>query len=245
MKIIGVIPARAMSTRFPNKPLVIINGLPMIIHVAKKVELALGNENTYVATDDIIIRDTCIEYGFKAVLTSNTCKTGTDRICEFAEIIDADIYINIQGDEPLVSHRDILSITEAKKMNPDKVVNGMCNLLEDDDPFDVNIPKILTAQNGDLIYASRAPIPAIKDKSLELPLYKKQVCIYGFNKKELTTFKAYSEKAYAEYYEDIEILRFLDAGIKVLMININESTIAVDVPEDVLKVEQFLEKLKK
>ena len=240
VKIVGVIPARARSTRFPNKPLANIAGLPMIIHVARKVEQALGIENTYIATDDDLIKQTCESYGYKAVMTSPACKTGTDRLCEFAGKIEADIYINVQGDEPLVSPDDIWAIANAKKANPNQVVNGMCSLLDTEDPFDINIPKILVSRSNTLIYASRYPVPAVKDRSLGTPVYKKQVCIYGFSKHELQVFQSYNQKAYAEYFEDIEILRFVDAGLPVLMVETKGNTIAVDNPEDIQKVEQML-----
>ena len=107
MKIIGVIPARYQSSRFPGKPLVELNGIPMIIRVAKIVEKAINKENTYIATDDNRIKDLVESYGFKVVMTSSDCLTGTDRVYDFSKQIKADIYINVQGDEPFIRPIDI------------------------------------------------------------------------------------------------------------------------------------------
>jgi len=244
MKIVGVIPARYKSSRFPGKPLTILNGVPMIIRVARIVEKALGKDNTYVATDDARIKDLVESEGYKVVLTSNKCKTGTDRVFEFSKYIDADIYINVQGDEPLLNYLDIKKIAEVKKNNPDYVINGMCNLVESEEPDNINIPKVLANKTGDLIYMSRLPIPGIKDlHAKEKPIYKKQVCIYAFNKYELHSFGKQEEKSIFEGFEDIEILRFLDLNIPVKMVETDKSSLAVDVPSDVSKVEEALKLL--
>ena len=115
MKIVGVIPARYQSSRFPGKPLLDLNGTPMIVRVANIVEKALGKKNTYIATDDKRIMDTVESYGFKAIMTSTDCITGTDRVYDFSKQIKADIYVNIQGDEPLLNYKDIQKIIVLKK----------------------------------------------------------------------------------------------------------------------------------
>ncbi len=244
MHIIGVIPARYQSSRFPGKPLVQIDGLPMIIHVARKVEQALGRENTYIATEDKRIADTCTRYGYTAVMTSDRCKTGTDRIYELSQQIAADIYINVQGDEPFVDPADIVRIAGIKQQHMDKIVNGMCSLLPDEDPANINIPKVVTAKDNRLLYMSRLPVPGIKSASVGTPVYKKQVCIYAFTAPELALYGSYQEKAGCELYEDIEILRFLDAGKEVMMVETGGNTIAVDTPEDVILAENFIQQKK-
>ena len=108
MKIIGVIPARFQSSRFPGKPLLDLNGTPMIVRVANIVEKALGKKNTYIATDDKRIKETVESYGYKAIMTSVDCITGTDRVYDFSKQINADIYINVQGDEPLLNIKTLL-----------------------------------------------------------------------------------------------------------------------------------------
>jgi 3-deoxy-manno-octulosonate cytidylyltransferase (CMP-KDO synthetase) len=245
MKIVGVIPARYKSTRLPGKPLIRLNGIPMVIRVAKIVEKAVGKENTYVATDDTHIKNVVEEYGFKAIMTSENCLTGTDRVYDFSKQIEADIYVNVQGDEPLLDYGDILKIVEVKKKNYNYVVNGMYPISSDEDPKSINIPKVIVNKNNDLIYMSRLPIPGVKSAQYKISqTFKKQVCIYAFNKYELKAFGEMKSKAEVEKFEDIEILRFFDLGIKVKMVLTGNSSLAVDVIEDVKKVENALSRIK-
>ena len=241
MKIVGVIPARYKSSRFPGKPLIRLNGIPMIIRVARIVEMALGKENTYVATDDQQIKNLVEDYGYNAVMTSENCLTGTDRVYDFSLKIDADIYINVQGDEPLLDYRDIIKFVEVKKNNFNFVINGMCRFSNNENPSNINIPKVITNKDNVLIYMSRLPIPGSKDANLkDKKIYKKQVCIYAFNRFELEQFGLQTEKSEFEKFEDIEILRFFDLNIPIKMIETNKSSLAIDVIEDVIKVEQVL-----
>lgn len=240
MKVIGVIPARYKSSRFEGKPLALINNKPMIIHVAEKVEKALGLENTFVATDDERIRELVISFGYNVVMTSESCLTGTDRLWDFAKQVRADIYINIQGDEPIVNPNDIRKIIEVKKDNIDYIVNGMIPISKDESPNDINIPKVLTNIKGDLIYMSRLPIPGVKGIVENNPTYFKQVCIYGFTYEELEAFGSNEDKSIYESYEDIEILRFFDLNVPIKMVEMENHSIAVDNPEDILKVENYL-----
>lgn len=243
MRVVGVIPARYKSSRFPGKPLIRLNGIPMVIRVAEIVEKALGRENTYVATDDFQIKNLVEEHGFKVVMTSENCLTGTDRVYEFSEQIDADIYVNVQGDEPLLDFNEILNFVKIKKENYNFVVNGMCSITSKEDPNNINIPKVVVNKFNQLIYMSRLPIPGSKEiKSSLSKDFKKQVCIYAFNKSELKAFGSQTKKSDFENYEDIEILRFFDLNIPILMVETKESSLAVDAIEDVAGVEQALRK---
>lgn len=244
MRTIGVIPARYKSSRFPGKPLVEIDGIPMIIRVAKIVAEALGRENTYVATEDERIKDVVAAFGYNVVMTTDNCLTGTDRVWEVAQQIQADVYLNVQGDEPVLDPADILKIAQKKSDFPNHVINGMIAIGPDEDAASVNIPKVLASRNNDLIYMSRNLIPGIKDKALGTPVYMKQVCIYAFNYHELQTYGSATHKAAYEKFEDIEILRFFDYNIPVKMVETSASSLAVDVWEDVAKVEQFLKNKK-
>ncbi|AGC78672.1 3-deoxy-manno-octulosonate cytidylyltransferase (CMP-KDO synthetase) [Nonlabens dokdonensis] len=244
MKVVGVIPARYKSSRFEGKPLALINKKPMIIHVAEQVEKAIGKDNTFVATDDQRIYDLVISSGYQCVMTPDNCKTGTDRIWEFAKIVNADIYLNVQGDEPMVSPEDILKIIVEKKVNMNLVVNGMLPMSTQEDPKDINIPKVLVNKHNDLIYMSRLPIPGIKDSNMKFkPTYLKQVCIYAFSYEELEIYGSNNTKSLFESFEDIEILRFMDFDIKIRMVMMETETIAVDNPGDIIKVENALKKL--
>lgn len=238
MKIIGIIPARYKSSRFPGKPLALIMQKPMIIWVCEIVEKALGKANTYVATDDIRIKEIVSLYGYNVVMTSDNCLTGTDRLWEVAQNIKADIYVNIQGDEPTLDPDDILKIVELKKQNPDFIVNGMTRMLDSEKPTNVNIPKVVVNNKYELIYMSRLPIPGVK--GLGKPIYYKQVCIYAFNYDELKLYGSRNEKSYYEEFEDIEILRFFDLGKRIKMLETKASSLAVDIPEDIAIVEKAL-----
>ncbi len=233
MKTVVVIPARFASSRYPGKPLVDLLGKPMIIWVAELSAKAVGRENVYVATEDRRIAEVVEDYGFSCVMTSSDALTGTDRLAEAARQIDADIYINVQGDEPLADPDDILKIVEAKKQNPDCVINGFSWISESEDPSSVNIPKVITNEAGELVYMSRVALPGFKDAKNAPAAYKKQVCIYAFNASELGMFESLSRKSELEHSEDIEILRFLEFGKKVLMIETRPGSLAVDVESDV------------
>ncbi|TDT46340.1 3-deoxy-manno-octulosonate cytidylyltransferase (CMP-KDO synthetase) [Maribacter spongiicola] len=240
MRKIGIIPARYKSTRFPGKPLVLINGTPMILLVAKIVEKALGHENTYIATEDDRIKDVVTSAGYKVIMTTDNCLTGTDRVWEAAQQVEADIYLNIQGDEPLLNPDDINLIASQKEKYFNYVINGMCILGDGELPTNPNIPKVLTNKNQDLLYMSRLPIPGIKGIKDQKPLYKKQVCIYAFSYNDLKLFGESKKKAEFEYFEDIEILRFFDLNVPIKMIETSGSSAAVDEPSDVLKIEQAI-----
>lgn len=233
MKTIGVIPARYGSSRYPGKPLVSIQGKPLVIWVAELTARALGRENVVVATENEKIVAAVESYGFHAVMTDDTALTGTDRIGQAAKKIPADIYVNVQGDEPLLNPDDINRIVEIKKQYLNEVVNGMCRLSADEDPANVNIPKVITNEAGRLIYISRSPIPGSKSAPLPPGGYWKQVCIYAYHKQELERFCAFNRKSTVEKIEDIEILRFFELGIPVRMVETAGSSYAVDVPGDV------------
>lgn len=240
MRTVVLIPARYSSTRFPGKPLVKILGKPMILWVAELAEKAVSKENVYVATDNKEISKVALEAGYNVVMTSSTCLTGTDRLAEAVTQIDADIFVNVQGDEPLASPNDILRIASYKKRNIDCVINGFSYIGENENVDNINIPKVVTTEENRLIYMSRKALPAIKDKKNTLNGYKKQVCIYAFTKEQLQQFTNFGRKSVLERFEDIEILRFLELKIDVLMVETESGSLAVDEPEDVAKVENAM-----
>lgn len=242
MRSVAVIPARYQSSRYPGKPLVKLLGKPMLLWVAELSAKALGQENVYVATDDHRIAEVAQHAGFKAVLTSSGALTGTDRLAEAAESIDADIFINVQGDEPLVDPEDICRVRDLKQASMDTVINGYCWLSEEEDPHSVNLPKVITTEAGHLVYMSRSPLPGYKDAKNAPVHYKKQVCIYAFSKPELKAFRDFGRKSELERSEDIEILRFLELKKPVLMLETRAGSLAVDVPSDVAGVEAALRK---
>jgi len=239
-KCVVIIPARYQSSRLPGKPLVDILGKPMVIRVADIAAEVLDHDDVYIATDSTDIATVVRKYNYHVVLTSNECLTGTDRVAEAAEEIDADIYINIQGDEPLLDPDHILKVIEAKRKNPNHVICCIGPMLGFQNGENVNIPKLVTNLENELIYASRSSIPSTKSgKSRD---QRKQVCVYAFSKNELEIFHERGKKSKTplEWNEDIELLRFVEMGVPVKMVDVDGDSHAVDIPEDVAIVENML-----
>lgn len=235
MSVAIVIPAREKSTRFPGKPLAMIAGRPMLDRVHERCVDAVGESRVYVATDSERIRTHCERAGMRCVMTPETCLTGTDRVHEAAKSIDAQTLINVQGDEPLIDPADIRAVIDASRETPGVVVNAMCPIDDEPDYRSVNVPKVIAAPDGRLLYMSRAPIPASKDGRFHGGM--RQVCVYAFPRAALAAFASAPGKTPAEAIEDIEILRFLELGFEVRMVRVSGASLAVDIPDDVPKVE--------
>jgi len=238
-KVLGVIPARYKSSRFEGKPLACINGIPMIKRTFDQVKSSEYLDYVCVATDDDQIFSFCQENNVPVVMTDPKHPTGTDRVAEVANKLDFDLYVNIQGDEPVIDSKAIQEVVETFRKNRHKCdVYGMYKKIKNKEEIESNsIIKTLVNEKGDLVYMSRHAIPF--NKSSENPVFYKQVCVYGFSAKALSYFSK-SNKTINEKYEDIELLRFVDLGIKVKMIKTSVSSIAVDYPDDIKKVEEFL-----
>ena len=215
----------------------------MVLWVAELSARAVGRDNTFVATESEKIASVVSEAGFTALMTSDEAATGTDRLAEAAKQIDYDIYINVQGDEPMVAPEDIVSCLEAKKADMGSIINGFTWLSAGEDPTDVNIPKVITTEDDVMVYMSRVALPGFKDPAKAPTRYKKQVCIYGFTREELSAFRDFGRKGALEACEDIEILRFVELGRKIVMYETAPGTMAVDVPEDVAPAEAALRRL--
>jgi len=232
-----LIPARYQSSRFPGKPLALIAGVPMIVRV--HALCAQAAERVYVATDDRRIMEVCAAHEIAFVETDDTPKTGTDRLAQAARRIDAHYYVNVQGDEPLIDPSAIIEVIEAKRrVGGDAVVNAMCPIADEDEWRSRDVPKVVHRPDGELLYMSRAPIPMTKTD--EFKWAKKQVCVYGFTREELERFAAAPERTPVEAVEDIEILRFVELGHRVRMVDVPGGSIGVDRPGDVARVETEL-----
>ena len=242
MKSVVIIPARYKSSRFPGKPLVSLLGKPMILWVAELSAEAMGKESVFIATEDERIARVVEEAGFRSVMTSEDALTGTDRLAEAAAQIEADIYLNVQGDEPLLNPTDIRKILSIKHQYPNDIINGYCKVGSNEDPHSINIPKVIFTEDGQMVYMSRQPIPGYKDSKNAPGVYYKQVCIYAFSHDDLLRYGAYGRKSVLELSEDIEILRFLEWGATIRMIETSSGSLAVDVPDDVPVVEAALKK---
>jgi 3-deoxy-manno-octulosonate cytidylyltransferase (CMP-KDO synthetase) len=234
MKSVIVIPARYSSTRFPGKPLLELNGKTMIQRVYEQCLKAVEAESIYVATEDSRILDHCKKLGIQCILTSDDCLTGTDRVAEVSNVIQADYYINVQGDEPVFNPEDILNLISHLPSANGKILNGYCEITSESDFRSTSVPKVVFREDKRLLYMSRTTIPGNKRNSFSFGY--RQVCIYAFPKSALNAFASRKGKSFFEKEEDIEILRFIEMGYEVQMVEMSSESIPIDNPEDVEKV---------
>lgn len=234
LSFVVVIPARMASTRLPNKPLVDIDGKSMILRTCEQTSLAVSKDSIIVATDDVRIKDHLTVFGYNVMMTSENCLTGTDRVAEVAAKTNFDYYINVQGDEPIINPDDIKKVINHLTKYPGEIINGYALIESEEDFRSLSIPKVVFRPDGRLLYMSRSPIPG--NKKAEFEKSWRQICIYAFPKEALVEFAKQSVKTDLEALEDIEILRFIETGYDVRMIELSDQSIAVDNPEDIAKV---------
>ena len=235
MNVAVIIPARHASSRLPGKPLVSLCGVPMVVRTWQRCASAIDPSRVYVATDDERIRDTCTQHGIQVLMTSSECLTGTDRVAEAATQLNADVLINVQGDEPLFDPADLHLLLAGIARHPGEILNGYCAITDADSFFRRSIPKVVFRQDGRLLYMSRSGIPGTKEGHFSKGW--RQVCAYAFPRTALEAFVSRTTKTPLESDEDIEILRFLELGFEVRMLEMSSQSIAVDLPEDVLRAE--------
>lgn len=242
MKIIGVIPARYKSSRFPGKPLVDICGKPMVWWTYQQAIQVPELDEVYVATDDQRIYDTCTELGVRVVMTSEDNKTGTDRVGEVARKIPADIIVNVQGDEPLMGVETIrAAIMPMIDDSSIQVTNLMARITDPVELINSTIPKVITNKDNIGIYMTRSAAPYPKG-SIDYPFYK-QICVYGFRPDALQFYCDYGKtygKAKIEAIEDIELLRFIENGYQIKFMEVEVESLAVDTPNDLEKVRAII-----
>ena len=216
MNVVCIIPARYESTRFPGKPLCDINGKPMIWWVYNQCKKVKEFQQVIVATDDCRIYDACRSLQLDVVMTSVDNKTGTDRVAEVALSLDADIIVNVQGDEPLIEPCTIIEVIRTLE-NSDAMVASLMSKI--DYPIDLINPticKAITNSEGYCLYLTRSPAPYPKSK-LDVDYYK-ALGIFAFKKEALRFFKEYGQlygKSRLESIEDIELLRFIENNYRV------------------------------
>lgn len=238
MRIVGIIPARYASTRFPGKPLVPICGKEMIRHVYEQAKQIEWFDDVFVATDDDRIAGCCKKHDIPVVMTNQDCPNHIHRIYEVSRSVEADFYVSINGDEPLISPDNI------DKVKPKRVVGDVPyfgSVYRDmDDPAEVVDPsnvKIVLDKKGNCLYQSRTPIPNPKG-SVDFR-YKKAIGIECFNKPALELF-ANTGMGTLERIEDIDHLRFLENGASIYYRKISSDSLSVDTPADLEKVEKIL-----
>ena len=233
-----VVPARYNSSRFPGKPLAKIIDKTMIQMVWETCVKASTKENVVVATDDIRIIKHCQDIGMNYILTSKNCKTGTDRVIEVSKKTKYDFYINVQGDEPLISENDIKKAIVSFNVNKDYIINCMTKVVNVEEFKNINVPKVVINKNNELLYISRSAIPISKNNKFQKAY--KQVCIYCYPREILLLPNIFNKKGRIETIEDIEIIRFLELGYTIKMLELKKSTLAVDTPSDLRRVRKIV-----
>ena len=242
--VLGIIPARHASTRFPGKPLVVLAGKPMIQWVHERASAAASLDEVVVATDDERIRR-CVEgFGGRVVMTSPSCATGTDRAAEVARAHDAKVIVNIQGDEPLLRPEAIDACVAALEAAPDAPMATLATPLLDEAAWlDASVVKVVVDAAGRALYFSRAPIPWQRDVSPGVPrLARRHVGLYAYRSSFLAEFAAWP-RAPLEECEGLEQLRALHHGVAITVAIADHDALAVDVPGDVPAVEARLRAL--
>jgi 3-deoxy-manno-octulosonate cytidylyltransferase (CMP-KDO synthetase) len=243
MDVIGVIPARFISKRFEGKVLADILGKPMLQHVYERARQALILDELIIACDDERIVDTAKGFGAKAVLTSKAHTCGTDRISEIIDPLDVKVVVNIQGDEPLIHPTMIDSVASAllsyESISIATIMRRITDQAEVDDP---NVVKVVTDKNSFALYFSRAAIPHRAEGSpVQLPLYYKHIGLYAYTKNFLFAYKNLPASR-LENTEWLEQLRALEEGFRIKVIETSYDTIAVDTPQDLERVKEYLSK---
>ena len=245
MKVLGVIPARYASSRFPGKPLALILGKPMIQWVYERASQAEFLDHVIVATDDKRIFDTVINFGGTAEMTSASLKNGTERVTEVARKYDSSLIVNIQGDEPAIDPIIIDQLIQLLKENPDSVAGTLVRKIDDPkDLINVNIPKVIIDKEFNALYFSRSVIPFNRDAEnqqdwLNNSNYYQHIGLYIYQRDFLLKFVEMPESE-LEKTEQLEQLRILENCYKIKVSVIESKSIGVDVPEDIILAEKFL-----
>lgn len=240
MKIICVIPARYASTRLPGKPLADIAGKPMIQHVYERVKQARRPADVFVATDHEQVFQAVKAFGGKVMMTAADHPTGTDRLAEVARrFTDAEIIVNVQGDEPLIAPETVDLLASAFDEAPPELV--MATLASELTPEEEQNPaavKVVTDLNGNALYFSRSLIPYPRNTHAALtPL--KHIGLYAYRREFLLAFAALSPTP-LEQMESLEQLRALEHGYRIKVLRTPFRSVGVDTPEDLIRVNQIL-----
>lgn len=234
-KSIGLIPTRIGSTRLPSKPLLEINGIPLVIHTYKRAKLSKKLDDVIICCDDLKILKIAKKFKAKCLLTSKHHNNGTERITEVAHKLKDkyDFIVDIQGDEPLISPDHIDRVIKFHEKNPylDIILPTLKIKLADNQ----NLIKVVTDKKNNVLYLSRSKIPLEFKK--KTPFFKKHLSIISFKKDALIKYSS-SKKTNLEKIEDIELLRALEIGLKIKTIDLKGDSFSIDVYEDFIKAKE-------
>jgi len=241
MHAVGVIPARYHSTRFPGKPLALIGGRPLVERVFERARAASRIARLLVATDDERIASAVRGFGGEVVMTSAAHATGTDRLAEVARALPADVFVNIQGDEPLLDPHDVDQLVQCLDSEPSASMATLAATLADpEEARDPNVVKVVCDAAGRALYFSRSPIPHVL-AGTERP-WLRHVGLYAYRRGFLLEFASWSPGV-LERLEGLEQLRTLERGHSIRVLRARGRYHGVDTPEDVRAVERELRTL--
>ena len=238
MKVVAVIPARLESQRLPRKMLREIEGRPLAVWVYQAVRSSVLLDDVIIATDSDEILAACRKHACTARMTSDRHRSGTERVHEVSQAVAADVYINVQGDEPLVRGEQIENIVRLMR-DPGVSVGTLKTTASPEDVANPHAVKVVTDLAGRALYFSRTTIPYDRDGAR--PHYFKHLGIYAYRKPLLDTFVALPESA-LERAERLEQLRFLENGIPIYVAETEFDSIGVDTEDDLVRVERLIEK---
>ena len=238
MKVLAVIPARLASTRLPRKMLREIGGKPLVAWVYEAVHSSALASDVTIATDSEEILEVCRRHKWKACMTSSAHRSGTERVHEVSNAIAADVYINVQGDEPLVRAEQLAALIEVMK-DPAVQVGTLKTSCPPEDVRNANAVKVVTTPGGRSLYFSRSTIPFDRDGSK--PRYFKHLGLYAYRKPALDLFVSRPESV-LEKSERLEQLRFLENGVPIQVGETAYDSVGVDTEEDLQRVTRILTK---
>jgi len=246
VKVLAVIPARHASSRFPGKPLAPIAGRPMIQHVVERVRQAHLVSRVMVATDDTRIQRVVEGFGGDAILTRPDHATGTDRVAEVAVHVPAEIYVNVQGDEPLIDPGTVDSLVSETIADDSVRIATACTAISHaNDIMDPNVVKAVRDFDGNALYFSRAPVPWVRDRDESVAArHWKHLGLYAFRRDVLLEFPTLPPGE-LERLEQLEQLRWLENGYRIRVVETEYDAVSVDVPSDIERVEKLLAALNK
>ena len=240
MNAVAVIPARYASTRLPGKPLLDICGKPLIQHVWETVSRARGLDEVVVATDDMRIAHAVQAFGGKVCMTSPDCRSGSDRVREVAASLAADVYVNVQGDEPLLEASAIERLRDVFTEDASVQVATLCSRISEEQARSPHQVKVVRDHAGNALYFSRAPLPFVRESG-ESTEFLGHVGIYAYRTDALRGFASLPFSP-LERAEKLEQLRFLQAGIPVRVLEVPPMGVGVDTPEDLERVRAVVKK---
>ena len=241
MKVLCVIPARYSSTRLPGKPLADIAGKPMIQHVYERAKQASLPQNVLIATDHALVRDAVLAFGGEAVMTASDHPSGTDRLAEVAKRYpEAEIIVNVQGDEPLIEPSVIDRLAQALLDDPSVAMATLATPMHSDDYDKPSAVKVVTDLAGYALYFSRSRIPYPRQTDAPVPVWQ-HIGIYAYRRDFLLAFAGLAP-APLEKAESLEQLRALENGYRIKVLHTDFVSIGVDTPEDLERVNQLFKK---